>query len=84
MINKTRKLYYQEDFSLSEIAETLAISRSAVSDHMKRSSLILQEYEKKLHLVQNYETRIKIYDKIKAVGDAEICTLVEELEKLEN
>ena len=49
------KLYYQEDFSLSE-----------------------------LHLVQNYETRIKIYDKIKAVGDAEICTLVEELEKLEN
>ena len=78
------KLYYQEDFSLSEIAETLAISRSAVSDHMKRSSLILQEYEKKLHLVQNYETRIKIYDKIKEVGDAEICTLVEELEKLEN
>ena len=60
------------------------IEKTAVSDHMKRSSLILQEYEKKLHLVQNYETRIKIYDKIKAVGDAEICTLVEELEKLEN
>ena len=77
-------LYYKEDLSFSEIAENLHISRAAVNDHIKRSTHILAEYEKKLHLVQNYETRIKIYDKIKAVGDAEICTLVEELEKLEN
>lgn len=76
-------LYYQEDFSLSEIAEELGVSRAAVNDHLKRSTLILKDYEKKLHLVQNYETRIKIYDKIKAVGDTAICTLVEELEKLE-
>ena len=27
------KLYYEEDFSLSEIGEILKISRAAVSDH---------------------------------------------------
>ena len=76
-------LYYKEDFSLSEIGEELNISRAAVNDHIKRSSTILMDYEKKLHLVQNYETRIKIYDKIKEIGDAQSCALIEELEKLE-
>ena len=57
-------LYYKEDLSFSEIAENLHISRAAVNDHIKRSTHILAEYEKKLHLVQNYETRSRIYDKM--------------------
>lgn len=39
-------LYYKEDFSFSEIAENLGISRAAVNDHIKRSTHILTEYEK--------------------------------------
>lgn len=76
--------YYKEDLSLSEIAEELSISRAAVSDHIKRSSDLLQEYEKKLHLVKNYETRLKIYDKIKVVGNDDVKKLIEQLENVEN
>lgn len=76
-------LYFKEDFSLSEISETLTISRAAVNDHIKRSEKILQEYEKNLHLVQNYRTRAEIYDKIKLIGNEKIQLLVEQLENME-
>ena len=77
-------LYYKEDFSLSEIAEELSVSRAAVNDHIKRSTHVFQDYEKKLHLVKNYETRMEIYDKIKKVSNEEILLLIEQLESLEN
>lgn len=76
-------MHYKEDYSLSEIAEQQNISRSGVNDHIKRSTQILMDYEKKLKLVQNYETRSKIYDKIKAVGNDEIHKLIDQLESLE-
>lgn len=76
-------LYFKEDFSLSEISETLNISRAAVNDHVKRSEKILLDYEKKLHLVKNYETRREIYDKIKKVGNDNVLSLIEELERIE-
>lgn len=76
-------LYFKEDFSLSEISETLSISRAAVNDHLKRSEKILMDYEKKLHLVKNYETRSEIYDKIKTIGNEDIRLLIEELENIE-
>lgn len=76
--------YFKEDLSLSEIAEELTISRAAVGDHIKRSSELLQEYEKKLHLVKNYEKRIEIYDKMKSVGNDDIKNFIEQLENVEN
>lgn len=76
-------LYYKEDFSLSEIAESLQISRSAVNDHIKRSTQILEDYEEKLHLVTNYETRGQIYDKIKTIGERDVQLLIEQLEAME-
>lgn len=80
---ETMNLYFKEDFSLSEISETLEISRAAVNDHLKRSERILLDYEKKLHLVKNYETRAKIYDKIKTIGNKEVRSLIEDLENIE-
>ena len=44
--------YYQDDYSLSEIADELGISRQGVHDNIKRSVKILEEYEEKLHLAQ--------------------------------
>lgn len=76
-------LYFQEDFSLSEIAMNIGTSRSAVSDHIKRATLSLQEYEKKLKLVAKYKIRTEIYDKIKALKNSQVNELVEQLEEME-
>jgi hypothetical protein len=43
-----------EDLSLSEIADTLSISRQAVHDIIKRCDHQLEEYEEKLHLVDKF------------------------------
>lgn len=40
--------YYHEDYSYQEIADILAISRSAVFDTLKRASALLEEYEESL------------------------------------
>ncbi len=48
------ELYYSEDLSLGEIAESLVISRQAVHDLVKRSGKILEEYELNLGLVQKH------------------------------
>lgn len=77
------ELYYEEDFSLAEIAEQLHISRAGVSDHLKRSEKILEDYEKKLKLVQTIATRSEIYDKIKSFGYQDINVYIEELETLD-
>ncbi len=43
------------DYSLSEVAADLGISRQGVHDMVKRSTRILQDYEEKLRLVQKFE-----------------------------
>ena len=49
------KCYYQDDYSLGEIADDFAISRQAVYEHLKRSEQALEEYEKKLRLAARHE-----------------------------
>lgn len=57
------------DMSLGEIAEERGISRQGVHDLIKRCDRILQEYERKLHLVERF-TRAK-----KTVAEIERLTL---------
>jgi predicted DNA-binding protein YlxM (UPF0122 family) len=45
-------MYYNEDFSLSEIAELNATSRQAIHDVIRRCQKLLLDYEKKLELKQ--------------------------------
>lgn len=45
--------YYSDDYSLSEIAETMAISRNAVWDALQKACNALEEYESKLSLYKN-------------------------------
>lgn len=47
-------LYYNEDLSLSEIAEQADISRQGVRDAIVRAETILRETEDRLHLVRRY------------------------------
>ncbi|MCR5807283.1 MAG: DNA-binding protein [Oscillospiraceae bacterium] len=48
-------LYYNEDLSLSEIAEDLEISRQGVRDLIKRGEQITDELEEKLCLMAKAE-----------------------------
>ena len=43
-----------EDYSLSEVAEELGISRQGVHDMIRRCNRTLEEYEEKLHLVERF------------------------------
>lgn len=47
-------LYYNEDFSLAEIAENQGITRQGVRDAVQKAQTQLFELEKKLHLAQRF------------------------------
>lgn len=57
-------LYYDEDFSLSEIADDLNVSRNAVYDNLRRAVASLEEYEKKLHLLEKHIQRMDLIHRI--------------------
>ncbi len=46
--------YYQEDLSLSEIAENSGITRQGVHDNIKRAVAELKNYEEKLGLLTRF------------------------------
>ena len=58
LLTKRQQQVYEsvvlEDYSLSEVAEELQISRQSVHDMIKRCNKTLEEYEKKLHLVEKF------------------------------
>ena len=57
-------LYYQDDFSLGEIAEECQVSRQAVFDIIKRTEHALADYEQKLRLVERNKRRQIILGKL--------------------
>ena len=71
--------YYREDFSLSEIAENLDITRSAVSDLIRRVTKTMEEYEAKLKLVEKFQIRSSYYDELIKIGSSEVKEVVQKL-----
>lgn len=53
--------YFEEDLSLSEIADENNISRQAVYDNIKRSVKVLKNYEEKLGF---YKKDREVYEKL--------------------
>ncbi len=47
--------YFNEDMSLSEIAQRYEVSRAAVSKQLKHIKILLDEYESNLNLLQIYK-----------------------------
>lgn len=64
--------YVNDDLTISEIASNRGISRQGVHEVVKRSEAILEEYEKKLGLINKF---ISIKLDIK-----ELLTIIEELD----
>jgi predicted DNA-binding protein YlxM (UPF0122 family) len=62
--NKYLRDYFLNDFSLDEIAKKNRVSKTAISDVIKRTKQTLDDYEQKLKLFKNSNSRIKIYKKI--------------------
>lgn len=88
LTNKQRnylELFYLEDCSLSEIADTFNVSRQAVYDNIRRTGDLVEDYEKKLELYQKFEQRREIYDEMKQhlSNPEQIQRYIQQLEDLE-
>ncbi len=59
------EMYYDDDMSLSEIADYIGISRQGVRDSIKRSENTLYDLENKLGLAAKFRTTLEGLEKIK-------------------
>ncbi len=57
-------MHYNEDLSLSEIADIMKISRQGVHDLIARAEAALVETEEKIGVVRRFSERRVIYDKM--------------------
>ena len=79
------ELFYLQDYSLSEIANTFDVSRQAVYDNIRRTGDLVEDYEEKLGLYRNFEQRQNLYEQIKQhINDPEqIKKYIQALEDLD-
>ncbi len=70
------ELYFEEDYSFSEIAEKYSITRQAIFDNIKRGTKQLDDYEKKLNI---YSRDLELKEKLEKLRDS---FSKEELEKI--
>ncbi|NPV43074.1 MAG: YlxM family DNA-binding protein [Firmicutes bacterium] len=74
------ELYYNHDLSLGEIAEQYSISRQGVYDILKRAEKILENYEKKLGLVEKFQLQKQKLSKLYKML-VKLQNVIEEKEK---
>lgn len=77
------KKHYESDLSLGEIADELKISRQAVYDNLQRANQSLDEYESKLHLVEQFQKRKVLLAKLRKTIEQEFGKS-KDIEKLLN
>ena len=65
--------YYNNDLSLSEIAENIGITRQAVRDNLKKGENKLFEYEEKLRIMEKTMEQ-----------EEKIAVILSEVNKIEN
>src|SRR5699024_11608439 len=57
-------MYYLEDYSLGEIAEHFKVSRQAIYDNIKRTEIMLEEYEQSLQLYEKFQKRLELIEQL--------------------
>ena len=58
-------LHYNEDLSLSEIAEQLGISRQGVWDNIRRAESAMKEIEEKTGLIRRFEDNRRVLESLR-------------------
>ncbi len=78
-------LHYNEDLSLSEIAEMLGISRQGAWDNIRRAEMAMEDVEKKTGLIGRFEENRSSLEKLRetleklcSVTDGEAAALAEQ------
>lgn len=69
------ELYYLDDHSLGEIAESYKVSRQAVYDNIRRTESMLEEYEDKLRLFEKFGQRQQILEQLTTAIQDEAATI---------
>lgn len=81
------ELYYLDDHSLGEIAESYEISRQAVYDNIRRTEAMLEEYEEKLQLFSKFQQRQQVLVALTSaiqenpIATEKCLTLIEQLKE---
>lgn len=87
-------LYYNDDYSLAEIAQSFSISRQGVRSVLKKGETILIDMEKKLNLASRFisvqENSTKIAEKLEKINQTinnpeiskEIYSLIDEIKEM--
>ena len=77
-------LYYNEDFSLAEIADEIGISRQGARELIKKAEEELRRFEQKLGLVERFEEAKRCIATIRALCQEKNLPheLTEEIEAL--
>ena len=75
--------YFREDYSLSEIAEIMKVSRNAVHLQIKKIASYLENYEEKLLLLEKQNQRNRLLDELSnAQNEDELIQGIEKIKKV--
>ncbi len=77
-------MYYNNDLTISEISEQVGISRQGVYDALKRAENTLENYERKLGLVEKFLQQKSLLTKIRLILDQALASEIEDFEILKN
>lgn len=75
-------LHYSDDYSLAEIAQSEGISKNAVHLSIATAEKKLDQFEKKLGLVERLKTVRGLLDKIDEATGAEKARCLEEIRRI--
>lgn len=75
--------YYNEDYSLAEIADEFGTSRNAVWDTLKKVVSLLESYEEKLKLYEKDQKLNDYLNKLKNHVDDEGAKIIVDIEEME-
>jgi predicted DNA-binding protein YlxM (UPF0122 family) len=87
------RYYFQDNYTLGEIASLFNITRQAVYEHIKRAEAVLEDYENKLQLLDKHQQRGQILQRLEAQVEAsqgamtleakrQVKTLLEQIDSL--
>lgn len=76
-------LYYRKDYSMSEVAETLNISKAAISEAVRNTVAQIIKYEEKLKLFQNFQKRLTLYQNLEDLNNEIIDNIVKKLKEVD-